>query len=783
VKSKNGCRSAPGLLAQLAESSDGEETVRHPNARALLVQKIVLDNEPRYAAEGLKHVGAPDLQEALVGVIAANEAHREAVESLAHVGLPPLRQKLIAVVTEAQDGSASALAAFWSERLSIDPMEKDRLLHGIRDPKIILEALRHVNTTERRVLVESLVAADEITPVEKALRDVPERDLRILLIGILAKHHAHHEAAEIVRYEKDPEVLQLLITTIAEAEQGSPSAASILWEIKDPNQRLQLIRSISTPGSAVSALGWARDATERQILVDEIVKADDPGVARGALRYLGKHPDFHEPLVALIARHQAYHEASEALSDVQDPTLRQQLVTCVASAKRVGHSSLDALVRIKEPSQRLELLQGITEPAWAVAALKYVQEREERAVLVRTIANGRRGTAIDAALTIVAGNSDFVAELEKERRPYGDQIAVLTEELIADDTDLEGMKEITRELYTIFCAIAAEGRDPRGPTQYTEYGTALDPELAARCVLDTHRIRAFLKGGKLAIEAALERFPHEEVIVFDPTAGPFGALNVPLALLFKGKRVRFLATDIIPENVVYHQRVVRELGLEDQYVAIREADAVKCNLRELVPDGKAPQVVIVEAMMEALTQEPQVAIMTNLVGQVHPEAIWVPHDVEIYLEMQSAKPEGFLNPPPRRIIRRETVTTLRRILERTAGDVKKCVGLMIQGVFDVPLDSDQTPEVHLATEVTTFPGVILSAGLSDISGRILLERGVRGLASLTFEYPVGRGKESLSVTRVSPDGTEATRHPWSKGNSMMGWGGGGVYYEFNEHRN
>jgi predicted RNA methylase len=193
------------------------------------------------------------------------------------------------------------------------------------------------------------------------------------------------------------------------------------------------------------------------------------------------------------------------------------------------------------------------------------------------------------------------------------------------------MEEVERacaRLYDLFRDAAAPSMEAAaGATeeQRLESGLALSPALAANCLLDARRTRAFVRGTIGAIREAAARVDREHVEVLYAGTGPFAPLAF-LALPFLDReRVRFTLLDIHPQSACSVEALVETFGFSD---SVR---AVICDDATVYRHPVELHVVVTETMQRALAEEPFVAIVRNLRPQLSPDGVLVPAHVTIDL--------------------------------------------------------------------------------------------------------------------------------------------------------
>ena len=154
-------------------------------------------------------------------------------------------------------------------------------------------------------------------------------------------------------------------------------------------------------------------------------------------------------------------------------------------------------------------------------------------------------------------------------------------------------------------------------------GVAIDPQMAAHCMLDFNRTRAFTLGLCKAV-IDLRQQLGRTVRVLDIGSGPFAAIPTMLATLLGPEVFRFLATDVNPGAMEILKCLLKDLGLESHLI-----DAKTCNALHTDFIGFAPDIIICEVMHQALLHEPQ-ALMTAVMGsQFGSSVLFLPERVEV----------------------------------------------------------------------------------------------------------------------------------------------------------
>ncbi|MDJ0972857.1 MAG: hypothetical protein QNJ98_00180 [Planctomycetota bacterium] len=184
--------------------------------------------------------------------------------------------------------------------------------------------------------------------------------------------------------------------------------------------------------------------------------------------------------------------------------------------------------------------------------------------------------------------------------------------------------------------------DAKEPT-HLPTGTALSPVDAGRCLLDLARTRAYLLGLTAAIEDLRTRCGDRPVHVLYAGCGPFATLALPLTTRFAPDTLRFTLLDVHAASIQSVQRLVDQLELAPYVQHMVQADAAAWT----APANPVVDILLVETMQRALTNEPQVAVTRNLLRQLSDDTVLVP--ARITLRACLANPSAEVDPAdPRR---------------------------------------------------------------------------------------------------------------------------------------
>lgn len=160
---------------------------------------------------------------------------------------------------------------------------------------------------------------------------------------------------------------------------------------------------------------------------------------------------------------------------------------------------------------------------------------------------------------------------------------------------------------------------------YLPGGKAVSTIKAAHCLKELERTRRFVRGIYHAINQLLDTMPGYTINILYAGCGPYATLLTPLTSQFTAAQVNFILLDINPGSLEAAKVLYEKLGLLDYVTDFVCADATTYKF----PDHIRIDMVISETMLNALRKEPQVAIMNNLIPQMHPEAIFIPENITV----------------------------------------------------------------------------------------------------------------------------------------------------------
>lgn len=181
------------------------------------------------------------------------------------------------------------------------------------------------------------------------------------------------------------------------------------------------------------------------------------------------------------------------------------------------------------------------------------------------------------------------------------------------------LDDLTRAASELYDALTREVWAPHDGTPLSS-GLAISPADAANCTKDPIRTAVLLRAVDAALRDALERFGPIDVVYAG--TGPLAPLVTPLLPRFANAPVRFTFIDVHAKAVEATRKLAAGAAAAIDFVV---ADATTYE------HPRPLHVVITETMQRALTREPHVEIVRNLVRQLVPGGILVPESVRIDL--------------------------------------------------------------------------------------------------------------------------------------------------------
>ena len=239
-------------------------------------------------------------------------------------------------------------------------------------------------------------------------------------------------------------------------------------------------------------------------------------------------------------------------------------------------------------------------------------------------------------------------------------------------------------------------------------GKAISPGAAAHCLLEFRRTAVFLRGIYKAIQSITWRKQNRPVSIFYAGCGPYATLVTPLFTLFTPDQLQTSFLDINQTSLSSAQKIVTSLGMEKYVRTYHLEDGATCEL----PPGCDWDIVISETMQACLDNEPQIAIMQNLIPQMREDAVFIPEEISI---------DGYLTDPKQEMDKYlysdQPKTPVDRIF---LGNIlkfnKECLkSNNFNGEVTIPDNISTCIDLKLFTTVKVFADELLSENDSSIT--------------------------------------------------------------------
>jgi predicted RNA methylase len=311
------------------------------------------------------------------------------------------------------------------------------------------------------------------------------------------------------------------------------------------------------------------------------------------------------------------------------------------------------------------------------------------------------------------------------------------------------MKQSVDTLYNVFSRITGVSPAQIGTDKdiMLPSGKAISPSAAAHCLLEMKRTAVFLRGIHQAIQQKLNNKTEEPVRILYAGTGPYGTLVIPLLHRFTPQEIQVDLLDINPASLEALQKLIDELQLNDYIGSACCKDATTFTL------SRNYDIAISETMLACLKNEPQVAVMQNIIPQLQPEAIFIPEEICIDAALTNPKmeQERFLyyedEPPPFRRIGLGNVFTVNK--QNLDTD-------LMQKTIEIP-DEKDFPVLKLFTTVKVFGSEQLSENDSSITLPVnFYDLRKQPALHIAFWYVQGEKPhiESRVICKLAPYQTE-----------------------------
>lgn len=204
-----------------------------------------------------------------------------------------------------------------------------------------------------------------------------------------------------------------------------------------------------------------------------------------------------------------------------------------------------------------------------------------------------------------------------------EQIKESLELLLNCDSEVFKMKVGVDNLYQLFSTITDIDINKLGDGDIMlPSGKAISPSGAAHCLLEMKRTTVFLRGIKQAIDKKINE-SKQKISILYAGCGPYATLITPLLTIYKPEQLCVTLLDINEISLNSSECLINYLGFNKYIDRFILADASVYEIE------KHYDIVISETMQSGLKNEPQVAIMQNLIPQLSNTSIFIPEEITI----------------------------------------------------------------------------------------------------------------------------------------------------------
>lgn len=272
-------------------------------------------------------------------------------------------------------------------------------------------------------------------------------------------------------------------------------------------------------------------------------------------------------------------------------------------------------------------------------------------------------------------------------------LKLYTEQILDCQSDFFRMKESVDQMYGLFYPITGIGISENQVDILLSSGKAISPSAAAHCLLEMKRTAIFLRGIHKAINHKLTNKRTEPINILYAGCGPYATLIIPLLSLYTPNQVQVDLLDINEESLTASKNLAYAFGFEDFIEEYYLQDATKFKVQ------KPYVIVLSETMSSCLRNEPQVAIMQNLIPQIQVDSIFIPEEISIDAWLTNPKMENDRltyfegeKPPIDRISLGNVFKVNKENLDI------KC----LKNTLPLPDDTSLFPELKLFTSIRVF---------------------------------------------------------------------------------
>lgn len=299
---------------------------------------------------------------------------------------------------------------------------------------------------------------------------------------------------------------------------------------------------------------------------------------------------------------------------------------------------------------------------------------------------------------------------------YKQELAIIVQSIIESNTISDHTKRAKR-LSDFYSRLSAVQHSQENEVS-VKGGIALSSSGAADCVDDYLRTIYFIKGIYKALTKLAADFPERSINILYAGCGPYATLILPLLPLFNKERINAILLDINAESIESVRHLLTVTGLDEYALQLIETDAITYTK----PKDFTIDLAISETMHYALTREPQVAIVKNIVKQLPPHGILIPEEIRIDLvytfldhepslknAVNEVKGHNEMQPYTHHVFV-DRLFTINKELSSISHDSK-----FESDFYDLPESFTEIPDVCIFTELRIFEDIELKTAESYIT--------------------------------------------------------------------
>lgn len=303
---------------------------------------------------------------------------------------------------------------------------------------------------------------------------------------------------------------------------------------------------------------------------------------------------------------------------------------------------------------------------------------------------------------------------------------LITQVLASSASDIGTLKPVFSqlgELLSRFSGIDVDTTEniAEGESKLAQ-GLAVSPVIAAKCLQDIARSRAFILGVHQAIQDKLtccdKLIKDDKLTILYAGTGPYGLLLLPLAFYYlqnlsqnlSQKQPQGLPSEQIIPNIAItlldiHEtsitavtKVVIALGLEQVIDEIVLADATQWQ-------PKTPNkfdIIVSETMNYALRQEPQMFIFAHLQQFLKPDGVLIPEQVRLSAWLTDLGQETRKMLGETSTHRTQKIADFYQLDRRSAQDLLEHGLTSLHYIGKLPSNCDDFPDLKICTDIQVY---------------------------------------------------------------------------------